>query len=207
MCSLHWISVLLSKVRECVLSNLIFLLGYHFVFCASLKSRWSTDKVEMLQRTPIILGVLGIGGLYTGKRFFIDGPKCTCKTSLAGKTVIITGANTGIGLETAVDLSKRGARIVMACRDEGKGQKAMEEVISRSQNKDVVLSQLDLASLKSVKEFSSRVLREEEHIDILINNAGVAMTPYTKTEDGFELQFGVNHLGHFLLTNLLTLEA
>ena len=151
----------------------------------------------------LILGVFGIGGLYAGKRFFIDGPKCTCKTSLAGKTVIITGANTGIGLETAVDLSKRGARVVMACRDEGKGRKAVEEVVARSQNKDVVFSQLDLASLRSVKEFSSRVLEEETHIDILINNAGVALTPYTKTEDGFELQLGVNHLGHFLLTNLL----
>ena len=160
----------------------------------------------MLRQIPayeLILGVFGIGGLYAGKKFFVDGPKCTCKTSLAGKTVIITGANTGIGLETAVDLSKRGARVVMACRDEVKGRKAVEEVVARSQNKDVVFSQLDLASLRSVKEFSSRVLEEETHIDILINNAGVALTPYTKTEDSFELQFGVNHLGHFLLTNLL----
>ena len=150
------------------------------------------------------LGVFGVGGiLYACKKVFVDGPMCTCKTSLTGKTVIITGANTGIGLETAVDLSRRGARVVLSCRNEEKGQKAVETVIARSQNKDVVFSQVDLASLKSVRAFSARMLEEEPHIDILINNAGVMDTPYTKTEDGFELQFGVNHLAHFLLTNLL----
>ena len=160
----------------------------------------------MVQRIPVYeltLGALGIGVVYACKKVMIDGPKCTCKTNLAGKTVIITGANTGIGLETAVDLSRRGARVIMACRNEEKGQKAVEMVITRSQNKDVVFSQVDLASLKSVRAFSARMLEEEPHIDILINNAGVMIPPYTKTEDGFELQFGVNHLAHFLLTNLL----
>lgn len=91
----------------------------------------------------------------------------------------------------------------MACRNKEKGRKAVAEVLCRSCHSDVVYSQLDLASLRSVREFSSRTLEEEPHIDILINNAGVLMAPYSKTEDGFELQFGVNHLAHFLLTNLL----
>ena len=149
------------------------------------------------------LVVLVIGILYACKWKFIDGPMHTAKTSLAGKTVIITGANSGIGLETAVDLSRRGARVIMACRNKLKGQKAVETVIARSQNKQVVFSQVDLASLKSVRAFSARMLEEEPHIDILINNAAVMIPPHIVTEDGLELQFSVNYLAHFLLANLL----
>ena len=153
--------------------------------------------------TRVIFGVVGIGFvIYVTKKYF-GGGVCYSKATLHGKTVIITGANTGIGLETAVDLAKRGARVVLACRSVEKGQAAVEAVKSRSKNENVVFVKLDLASLKSVRDFSDRVLQDEVHIDILINNAGVMVPPYTKTEDGFELQIGVNHLAHFLLTNLL----
>ena len=134
---------------------------------------------------------------------YFGGGVCTSQARLTGKTVIITGANTGIGLETAVDLAKRGARVILACRDEARGEAAALEVKRRSKSKNIVFSKLDLASLKSVREFAERTLGEEPRIDILINNAGVMAPPYTITEDGFELQFGINHLGHFLLTNLL----
>ena len=122
---------------------------------------------------------------------------------LDGKTVIITGANTGIGLETAVDLAKRNARVILACRSVERGEKAVVEVKERSGNDNVVFVQLDLASLDSVRKFAAKILEEEPRIDILINNAGVINTAHTKSADGFELTFAINHLGHFLLTNLL----
>ena len=122
---------------------------------------------------------------------------------LDGKTVIITGANSGIGLETAVDLAKRNARVILACRSVERGEKAAVEVRKRSGNDNVMFRQLDLASLDSVRKFVDKVLKEEPRIDILINNAGVLYLSRTLTQDGFEMQFGVNHLGHFLLTNLL----
>ena len=131
------------------------------------------------------------------------GGVCRSKALLNGKTVIITGANGGIGKETAVDLARRNARVIMACRSVEKGEKAAVEVRKRSGSDDVVFVQLDLASLTSVRQFAAKVLEEEPRLDILINNAGVMACPYTKTEDGFEMQFGVNHLAHFLLTNLL----
>ena len=140
--------------------------------------------------------------LYAARKFF-GGGVCHSKARLTGKTVIITGANTGIGLETAVDMAQRDARVILACRNRQKGENAVAEVKRRCSNQNVVFVQLDLASLKSVRAFATKVLKEEPRIDILINNAGVMHTPYTKTEDGFELQFGVNHLAHFLLTNLL----
>ena len=133
----------------------------------------------------------------------LAGGVCRSKASLAGKTVIITGANCGIGKETAIDMAKRQARVIMACRSVERGEKAAEEVRRASGSSKVVFQQLDLASLTSVRRFCERVLKEEPRIDILINNAGIMACPYWKTEDGFEMQFGVNHLGHFLLTNLL----
>ena len=128
---------------------------------------------------------------------------CTSKASLTGKTAIITGANAGIGLETAVGLAERGARVILACRDVERGERAAVEVRKRSGNDNVVFVQLDLASLQSVRAFAEQILREEKHIDILINNAGIFSRSFRKTKDGFESMFGVNHLGHFLLTNLL----
>ncbi|KAK9953102.1 hypothetical protein ABG768_017125 [Culter alburnus] len=122
---------------------------------------------------------------------------------LDGKTVIITGANTGIGKETAIDLAKRGARIIMACRDTEKADAALKEVKGASGNQDVVTRRLDLADSKSIREFAENINKEEKQVNVLINNAGLMACPYGKTADGFEMQIGVNHLGHFLLTYLL----
>ncbi|XP_041669511.1 retinol dehydrogenase 12-like [Cheilinus undulatus] len=122
---------------------------------------------------------------------------------LDGKTAVITGANTGIGKETAIDLAKRGARIIMACRDPERGQAAVQEVIEKSENQNVVYMKLDLADSKSIREFAEAVNKDEPRLNLLINNAGVMVCPYGKTADGFEMQIGVNHMGHFLLTYLL----
>ncbi|KAJ7386468.1 hypothetical protein OS493_008600 [Desmophyllum pertusum] len=127
---------------------------------------------------------------------------CRAK-SLKGKTVVITGANTGIGKETAVDLATRGARVVIGCRNLEKGKAALKEIQGRSGSTNVFLEELDLASLDSVRKFADNIRNSEPRLDILVNNAGVLACPYQKTEDGFEMQFGVNHLGHFLLTILL----
>ncbi|XP_070708749.1 retinol dehydrogenase 12-like [Pempheris klunzingeri] len=122
---------------------------------------------------------------------------------LDGQTVLITGANTGIGKETAIDLAKRGAKVIMACRDMEKAQAAVKEVIETSGNENVVCMKLDLADSKSIREFAEAINTGEPKLNILINNAGVMVCPYGKTADGFEMQIGVNHMGHFLLTHLL----
>uniref|UniRef100_A0A3P8SQJ2 Retinol dehydrogenase 12, like n=1 Tax=Amphiprion percula TaxID=161767 RepID=A0A3P8SQJ2_AMPPE len=122
---------------------------------------------------------------------------------LNGKTVLITGANTGIGKETAKDLAKRGAKIIIACRDMEKAQEALTEIIETSGNDNVKCMKLDLSDTKSIREFAEAFNRDEPKLNILINNAGVMVCPYGKTADGFETQIGVNHFGHFLLTHML----
>ena len=117
---------------------------------------------------------------------------------LDGKNIIITGANTGIGYETALDLAKRNGRVILACRDPKRGQNAVDKIKAESKNENVELELLDLASLKSIKEFSERILKKLNRLDILINNAGISgLENRTLTEDGFEIMFGVNHLGLF----------
>lgn len=150
----------------------------------------------------IAVGVAVVVGLCAGKKYF-QGPRCQSSKSLEGKTVVITGANTGIGKEAAVDLAARGARVIIGCRNLEKGTEALKEIQDRSGNRNVFLEKLDLASLESVRTFADKILNSEPRVDILINNAGVMACPYQKTQDGFEMQFGVNHLGHFLLTLLL----
>uniref|UniRef100_A0A8C6SS72 Zgc:112332 n=1 Tax=Neogobius melanostomus TaxID=47308 RepID=A0A8C6SS72_9GOBI len=122
---------------------------------------------------------------------------------LEGKTVIITGANTGIGKETARDLARRGARIVMACRDLERAEEAKQDIFEDTGNENLVIRKLDLSDTKSIRAFAELINKEEKQVNILINNAGIMMCPYSKTADGFEMQLGVNHLGHFLLTYLL----
>ncbi|XP_012689092.1 retinol dehydrogenase 11-like isoform X2 [Clupea harengus] len=141
-------------------------------------------------------------GLYALHRWKAGGVCCS-PTRLDGKTVLITGANTGIGKETAADLASRGARVILACRDLVKATLAAEDIRERSGNGNIVVKRLDLASLQSVRQLAKDLLETEERLDILINNAGVMSCPKWQTEDGFEMQFGVNHLGHFLLTNCL----
>ncbi|XP_026075688.1 dehydrogenase/reductase SDR family member 13-like [Carassius auratus] len=131
----------------------------------------------------------------------LQQPKCKSTAKLYGRTVIVTGANTGIGKATALDLAKRGARVILACRDERRAQAAVTDIQRESGNKEVLYMHLDLASLKSVRSFAENFLKKESRLDILINNAGLLVGG--KTEDGFGRIFGVNHLGHFLLTILL----
>ncbi|XP_055950260.1 retinol dehydrogenase 11-like [Argiope bruennichi] len=124
-------------------------------------------------------------------------------TKLCGKTVIITGGNAGIGKETTLDLAARGAKIIMACRDVEKGKIAAVDIQKQVQNANIIVRHLDLASFTSIRRFAEGILMTEPYIHILINNAGVMACPRLKTTEGFEMQFGVNYLGHFFLTNLL----
>ncbi|KAF7655464.1 hypothetical protein LDENG_00055640 [Lucifuga dentata] len=136
-------------------------------------------------------------------RKYAAGGVCKSTARLDGKTVLITGANTGIGKETALDLAMRGARVIMACRNVEKGEKAAASIRAAYANAKVEVRELDLADTYSIRAFSQKFVREVSQLHILINNAGVMMCPYTKTTDGFEMHIGVNHLGHFLLTYLL----
>ncbi len=123
--------------------------------------------------------------------------------SLAGRTFVVTGSNSGIGFEAVRVLARRGGRVVMACRDLQKGETARDAVRRESPDADVSLRELDLASLDSVRKFAEGLLADEPRLHVLVNNAGVMALPYRKTADGFEMQIGTNHLGHFALTGLL----
>ncbi|MBP6802970.1 MAG: SDR family oxidoreductase [Chloroflexi bacterium] len=123
--------------------------------------------------------------------------------NLSGKTAVVTGANSGLGYETSLALAQKGARVVMACRNLTKGQQAAEQIRQIAPEAELVLRSLDLADLASVRAFSKAVQAEYTELDLLINNAGVMALPYRQTADGFEMQFGTNHLGHFALTGLL----
>jgi NAD(P)-dependent dehydrogenase (short-subunit alcohol dehydrogenase family) len=121
-----------------------------------------------------------------------------------GKTVVLTGANTGIGKQTTLELAKRGARVVMACRDVGRGESARGEILAATDGRgELEVRQIDLSSLESVRSFAEKANADLARIDVLINNAGIFPQKAWKTVDGFEAQFGVNYLGPFLLTNLL----
>jgi NAD(P)-dependent dehydrogenase (short-subunit alcohol dehydrogenase family) len=119
-----------------------------------------------------------------------------------GRVAVVTGANTGLGYETAHALAAKGATVVLAVRNLDKGR-AAADLIARSTTGAVELQELDLTSLASVRAAADELRARHDTIDLLINNAGVMMTPKDTTKDGFELQFGTNHLGHFALTGLL----
>jgi NAD(P)-dependent dehydrogenase (short-subunit alcohol dehydrogenase family) len=120
-----------------------------------------------------------------------------------GRTAVITGANTGLGFETAAALAGRGAHVVLAVRNLEKGKQAAARITAATAGADVALQELDLTSLESVRAAAEQLRSDHDRIDLLINNAGVMYTPKSTTKDGFELQFGTNHLGHFALTGLL----
>ena len=116
---------------------------------------------------------------------------------------MITGANTGIGKITALDMAKRGAKVVMLCRDMRRAEPAAADIRSQVEGAEVVVVRMDLASLDSIKEAVDILKKTVSKVDILINNAGVMMCPLSRTKDGFEMQIGTNHFGHFYLTILL----
>jgi len=122
---------------------------------------------------------------------------------LSGRTFVVTGGNSGIGYEAARVLARRGGRVVLACRDPGKAKAALDAIASESRSAAAEALPLDLASLASVRAFAEAFRARYEALDVLINNAGVMALPRRQTADGFEMQLGTNHLGHFALTGLL----
>jgi NAD(P)-dependent dehydrogenase (short-subunit alcohol dehydrogenase family) len=120
-----------------------------------------------------------------------------------GKLVLVTGANSGLGYEVSRGLARRGASVVMACRDLNKGETAAANIRADNPKADLRVMALDLAGLSCVLEFAEQFQAEYSRLDVLVNNAGVMALPYGKTADGFELHFGINHIGHFALTGLL----
>jgi len=118
----------------------------------------------------------------------------------SGRVVIVTGSSSGIGYESARVLANKNAKVIIAVRNSQKGEKALQKIKEQNAKADVVVMILDLASLDSVRKFAGEFKQNYDHLDLLINNAGVMMPPYSTTADGFELQFGTNHLGHFALT-------
>lgn len=120
-------------------------------------------------------------------------------SSQVGRTFVVTGANSGLGLETVRALGALGGKVIMTARDLGKGERALDDLLAEQPEAKIELRSLDLADLDSVREFAATV----DDLDVLINNAGVMMPPHGRTRQGYELQFGVNHLGHFALTGML----
>ena len=120
-----------------------------------------------------------------------------------GRLAVVTGANTGLGFETAQVLAARGASVVLAVRDTEKGKRAAARIVGTAPGANIMIQPLDLTSLDSIRAAAAELRAQHPAIDLLINNAGVMLTPQQTTRDGFELQFGTNHLGHFALTGLL----
>lgn len=156
-----------------------------------------------VENKVILASVLAAGFSIFLVRRWANGGVCRSKRRLEGKTVLVTGGNIGIGLETARDMARRGARVLIACRDKTKGANAVKDIRTSTGNNDVHMYIMDLASLESVRQCAKEVLKEETRLDILINNAGIMACAKQASKDGYELQFATNHLGHFLFTNLL----
>lgn len=128
---------------------------------------------------------------------------CRSSVHMVGKVVIVTGGNCGIGLETAKDLASRGAKVIIACRNVKRAEVAREEIVEFSGNNDVHCRQLDLSSLRSVREFCNEIMKTEKRLDVLINNAGAGGLGNHKTEDDLHIGMQVNYFAPFLLTCLL----
>lgn len=156
-----------------------------------------------IQNVAVCVGIAGVSLLFVRRAVLYFSTRCPSLALMKGKTIIVTGANCGIGYETALELANRQARVILACRDIKKAQVAVDKISRKTQNTEVVARKLDLASLKSVRDFCKEIQQSENKLDVLINNAGVMNCPYFLTEDGFENHLAVNHFGNFLLTNLL----
>jgi len=161
---------------------------------------------------PTGLGLYAfLGGWYLLQRSCARGAmfrnSTGLKIALSGKVVMVTGGNTGLGYETCLELCRMGAHVILACRDLSKGRSAVQKIQSKVPNGKITLMQLDLASRRSIENFVQEYKQMSlPSLDILVNNAGVMMCPYETTAEGWETQFGTNHLGHYLLTHLLLPE-
>lgn len=122
---------------------------------------------------------------------------------MSNQTAIVTGANSGMGLATTIELARQGYRVIMACRSEKRGQEALQEAVRQSGSSAIELMLCDLGSLESIRQFARTFRERHDRLDVLVNNAGVVMIKRKETSDGFEQSIGINHLGHFLLTLLL----
>ncbi|XP_055715675.1 retinol dehydrogenase 12-like [Phlebotomus papatasi] len=167
-----------------------------------------SEQITLLrERIPVENYIFGAGitamGFYFCRKYIEGGQFQKDHLRMDGKVVIITGANTGIGKETALDLARRNAKIYLACRDYDRCESAREEIVQATGNTKVYNRHLDLNTLDSVREFVEEFSKEEKHLDVLINNAGVLYLPHSITKDGCETTLQVNHLSHFLLSHLL----
>ncbi|KAM7239067.1 hypothetical protein CapIbe_010587 [Capra ibex] len=126
-----------------------------------------------------------------------------CSTDLTGKTAVVTGANSGIGKAVSQELARRGARVILACRSRERGQQALAEIQAMSKSNRLLLGEVDLSSMASIRSFAQRLLQECPEIHLLVNNAAVSGFPTTLTPEGLDLTFATNYTGPFLLTNLL----
>jgi NAD(P)-dependent dehydrogenase (short-subunit alcohol dehydrogenase family) len=122
---------------------------------------------------------------------------------LTGKVIIVTGGNSGLGYESVKAFAEKGATVIMASRSLDKAEAAKKEILGHAPKGKIIVMQLDLMDLKSIKTFAQEFKTKYNRVDVLLNNAGIMMTPYSLTENGFESQFGTNHLSHFALTGLL----
>lgn len=143
--------------------------------------------------------------LYQDKTIKMSKKKWTTSDipDLTGKTIIVTGGNSGLGFESVKAFAEKGAEVILACRVIEKGEDAKAEILKQNPGGKIEVAEIDLADLKSVRRFSSNFKQNYTRLDVLMNNAGIMTTPYFKTNDGFEGQMGTNHLGHFALTGLL----
>jgi len=161
-------------------------------------------KNKFTRNQLLLAGSFTIAGLILCKKYIINGTPCHITKDLSGKIVVITGANTGIGKETARELAKMNATVIIASRDPEKTFDVVKELQTETKNPNIEFIRLDLADQKSIQEFAEDFKARHDKLDVLINNAGISTVLERKeTKDGFEVQFGTNHLGHFYLTNLL----
>jgi NAD(P)-dependent dehydrogenase (short-subunit alcohol dehydrogenase family) len=164
-------------------------------------------KKIFIASVSVILGGLGVFKYLQTRKNGQSQPAETWTRAnmpdLAGKIVIVTGANSGIGFEAAKAFAQKGAQTILACRSTEKAQAALDQIQAEIPGAKAEIMQLDLASLNSIGKFAAQFKARHDRLDLLLNNAGIMMTPYGLTEDGFERQFGTNHLGHFTLTGLL----
>ena len=181
------------------------------LLCTSLFLFFLSDNMSKLISAASSLGynftvgtatVCALTGIYLFRRF-AQGSICKSQAMLTGKTAIVTGANTGMGKQTALDFACRNARVIVACRNEEGGRRAVSDIVKQTNNNNVVFRKLDLASFASIQKFADQTIKDEQCVDILVNNAGVFMLPLRRTVDGIEMHFAVNYLGHFLLTTQL----
>lgn len=164
----------------------------------------SSVKNTQLSRVKGLIGLSSATvGLIVGKKV-LNGPTFDETVSLNGKNVVITGANTGLGKETAMKLASFNANLYMLCKDQNKGVEAANDIMKQTGNRNVNVLQVDLSSLRSIESCATQLHSYVDRIDVLINNAGVMAIPTRQvTKDGFESHLGINHLGHYALTGLL----